>query len=321
MHETKSSRIKGFIESNVYVSSEKYVISGWVADPHNKISYLDLRDKEGNSIKEIRTFERREDVSQSYSGNESFMYSGFSFQFKATSGLKHVYLYANYDNLDSELVFEIPILEGLIDIPSNLSKINQHSPDLVVVDDFYENPDEIRKIAMSQNFESSDYHKGKRTKTRLIVDGTKEEIERILGKKITSWNQRFSGVFQYCTAEDPIVYHTDSQSYAAVVYLTPDAPVESGTSFWRSKKNGLWRNPKPIDMFNSRKDYDFLRSEMFGNPPNFYDGTRWELVDRIGNRYNRLAIWNAQLVHSATEYFGLDINDSRLFHMFFFDCE
>lgn len=39
----------------------------------------------------------------------------------------------------------------------------------------------------------------------------------------------------------------------------------------------------------------------------------------MGNVYNRLAMWDARLVHAATDYFGTDINNSRLFQMFFFD--
>ena len=35
----------------------------------------------------------------------------------------------------------------------------------------------------------------------------------------------------------------DIQSYAAAVYLTPDAPPQSGTSFWRDRVHGCRRRP------------------------------------------------------------------------------
>ena len=52
---------------------------------------------------------------------------------------------------------------------------------------------------------------------------------------------------QFCTAEDQLVYHTDSQTYAAVVFLTPDAPAECGTSFFKHKANGLRKYPTDAD--------------------------------------------------------------------------
>jgi hypothetical protein len=35
----------------------------------------------------------------------------------------------------------------------------------------------------------------------------------------------------------------DIQSYAATVYLTPDAPPQVGTSFWRDRVHGCRRRP------------------------------------------------------------------------------
>jgi hypothetical protein len=52
----------------------------------------------------------------------------------------------------------------------------------------------------------------------------------------------------------------------------------------------------------------------------FLDPSRWEEVDRIGNKYNRFAMWDATLIHSATSYFGKSKENGRLFHMFFFDA-
>ena len=51
----------------------------------------------------------------------------------------------------------------------------------------------------------------------------------------------------------------------------------------------------------------------------FYDATKFELVDSIGNVFNRLFIFDAQHIHAASQYFGTNKEDSRLFHIFFFD--
>ena len=154
------------------------------------------------------------------------------------------------------------------------------------------------------------YHKGSRTHEAFAPEEIQRKFETLMGKQIYNWNHEAypNGVFQYCTAEDKIVYHMDTQTYAAVVYLTPDAPPECGTSFFRSKINKIKKDPNDEN----------LLMEIFNK--GFYDKTQFELIDVIGNVYNRLVIWDATLIHAASEYFGQEKQDSRLFHMFFFDA-
>ena len=51
----------------------------------------------------------------------------------------------------------------------------------------------------------------------------------------------------------------------------------------------------------------------------YYDSTNFDLVDSIGNVFNRLFIFDAQSIHAASQYFGQSMTDSRLFQIFFFD--
>jgi len=180
----------------------------------------------------------------------------------------------------------------------------------IVVDNFYENPDEVREFALNLEYEGgSEWYKGFRTKKRYQTEGLDKRFEEIIGKKITNWKHYMNGVFSWCNSETPVVYHCDTQTYAGAVYLSPDAPPNSGTTFWRSKKH-----PK-VRTSPSKK----LQGEVFGT--GFFDQHQFELVDQIGNVYNRLVIWDAKLIHSATSYFGNKKENSRLFHLFFFDAE
>jgi hypothetical protein len=47
------------------------------------------------------------------------------------------------------------------------------------------------------------------------------------------------------------------------------------------------------------------------------DMTKWELVDTIGNKYNRLAMYRSDLFHTSLDYFGSDLHTGRLFQLFF----
>ncbi len=189
-----------------------------------------------------------------------------------------------------------------------VSTINRKPQNTVwVVDNFYADPYAVRDYALRQEFKAEiKYFKGSRSIEQFFVPGTKEAFERIMGIKIREWESHgMCGRFQYCTSQDPIVYHNDGQTWAAMIYLNPDAPYSTGTSLY-AHKNGARRTGDP----------NFSDQIYSGG---FFDRTKFELVDSIGNVFNRLFIFDAQNIHAASEYFGQTKEDSRLFHIFFFD--
>jgi hypothetical protein len=180
---------------------------------------------------------------------------------------------------------------------------------IIVVDDFYDDPTSIRNLILGEEFyEDSNYHKGKRTVKQYDFPGLREKFESIVGFPITRWTETYGACskFQYCTAEDKLVYHCDFQTWAGVLYLTPDAPYSSGTSLFAHRATGL------------RNANDFNGQDVFGDI-GFYDKSKFDLVDKIGNVFNRLIIFDARSIHGASEYFGTDMNNGRLFQVFFFD--
>ena len=192
---------------------------------------------------------------------------------------------------------------------------------IMVFENFYKNPAEIRKYALGLNYQSPENHGavGYRCQEgRKILPGTKEFFEKSLGCKIKfgtelgEWDYSTNGCFQWCNKDVPLVYHADSQEYAGIIYLTPDAPPNCGTSFFKHKKyNSMFGKAifKHDDWHDPNLEYNDW----------FLDKEPWEQVDSIGNVYNRLVIFKASNVHAVTEYFGETIEDSRLFQLFFFN--
>ena len=196
----------------------------------------------------------------------------------------------------------------------NLSVSKEPKTSIIVCENFYEDPHSVREYALTLDYEESDYHRGRRTPNQHVFPGTKEKIEKLLGKKINRWTETYGmcGRFQYCTAEDAIVYHGDAQQWAAVVYLTPDAPYETGTSLLAHKKTGIRHCSHP-NIWDAWKDTA---------PTGLYlDGTPWEEIDKVGNVFNRIVIWDGHCPHAASKYFGFTKETSRLFHIFFFDTD
>lgn len=186
---------------------------------------------------------------------------------------------------------------------------NKSIPNILVVDDFYQNPEEIIKDAFAVEFKADErFYKGMRTEYRFLYPYIKEEFERLLGARITDWmDQPMNGIFQITNKNNPIVWHSDNQDYAAAIYLTPGHDAEKmGTSFWRDKTHGCRRPPDDEKICNEIfKEYNLL------HPDN------WELVDKIAAVFNRLVIWDAKMIHSASEYSEKD----RLVQLFFFSIE
>lgn len=205
---------------------------------------------------------------------------------------------------------------------------NRRPPHMLIIDRFYQNPDEIREIALEQKFVTNKkFYKGQRTEERFLWPFLKEEFERLLGLRITDWmNQRANGCFQITNYKDPLVWHSDRQDYAAAIYLTPDAPIGAGTSFWRDRKHGC-RRPSNHPLETDRFPDDATRNTVLGdvyNGHSILNPEGWELVDKVGAVYNRLVIWDAQLIHSASSYEGLSdatADKSRLVQLFFFSVK
>jgi len=193
---------------------------------------------------------------------------------------------------------------------NNIFSINKIPTKRVwVVDNFYENPYEIRDWALNNlTFEDgSEWYKGYRSLEKYRPIELKHKFENIIGEKIVDWEGGMNGVFQVTRASDPQVWHFDEQRWAGMIYLSPDAPYESGTRLHISKINNAR---------HSIEDADIIDGAFNGN---FFDSTKFHNVDIVGNIFNRLAIFDARHIHSAGEYFGSDLEDGRLTHLFFFD--
>ena len=117
------------------------------------------------------------------------------------------------------------------------------TPILFIVDNFYNNPMETREYILQQDFKIRGNYPGQRT-----VSHATEEIKNMIqrwilpfGGKITHFpmektDDNYNGAFQYTTSHNRSWFHVDSwNNWAGVLYLTPDAPVTSGTGLYRYK--------------------------------------------------------------------------------------
>ena len=173
---------------------------------------------------------------------------------------------------------------------------------LVIKDDFYTNPDEVRARALGKT-----YAQPPAGTPRLAVTAICDESEsKAMYDRLTPFlpqveDNPIVGVnilFRYtlANAQKKVFCHVDGCSGAGIVYLSKPEHCAGGTTIYRHKATG-------DEIYNkqNRQLYDFR------------DPAQWEVIEEVEMVYNRLVIYPGQLFHAITPvFFGERIDNSRL---------
>lgn len=189
---------------------------------------------------------------------------------------------------------------------------------IFILDDFYSNPDDVRSFALRQNFSVKGNFPGRRTKSYDMLD-TQNRFEKILGQNITYWPKEHNSAFQLTTSEDISWVHFDETIWSGIVYLTPSAPLSSGTIFY-DVTDSIENTTCTLKCVNDSKD--FQKQQSFQNSETCpRHAENWVEVDRVANKYNRLVLFRGNIAHKSGKYFGNDLSNARLFQTFFFNTD
>ena len=197
---------------------------------------------------------------------------------------------------------------------------------VTVVENFYENPDAVRTFALSQKYQFRHQLKnagyvfpGGRTKDLSVIN--KPLFEKVCNKIISLFHNAehdymrwaITTSFQSVSAEyERGVIHTDSNTiFAAVLYLSPDAPLAAGTSLFKPNKSF---DEEKYEWYLKENDkrFDAGKLAMDTSYHNMFD----EIV-RINNVYNTLILYEGRHFHAANQFFGNTFKNSRLAQVFF----
>ena len=193
---------------------------------------------------------------------------------------------------------------------------------LIIIDNFYNNAMETRNYILTQEFKVRGNYPCQRTRS-FASSYLKDIIQEYIlpfGGKITEFpmpdesnkndNSIYNGSFQYTTSRDRSWVHVDGfNNWAGVLYMTPDAPLSSGTGFYRYKDGTTYETD--LKIMENKEEIDSFCQDM----------TRWSQVDKVGNIFNRLILFNSKRYHMSLDYFGNSKENGRLFQVFFFSTE
>ena len=179
----------------------------------------------------------------------------------------------------------------------------------LVIDDFLDDPDEIRNLLIEGmkkvSFNIEGAYPGKRTPPvdnpgykNMIV----KKLHEVLPFKIEMKTWSFS--FQLSLSSDTVAtLHVDPTKWAGVLYLTPNAPLESGTLLFK----------EDVELVKKLRDYD--------GPLPAEGEVKAEVMSVLGNVYNRLVLFRGREIPHRSNLvgFGDCLENGRLTQVFYFD--
>ena len=177
----------------------------------------------------------------------------------------------------------------------------------LIIDNFLDNPDEVRNLVIKNQvpFNIEGAYPGKRTppvENPVYKNMIIEKLHEVLPFKIKMKDFSFS--FQLSLSSDTVAtLHVDPTQWAGVLYLTPNAPIESGTLLFK----------EDVKLVKKLRDYD---------GPFRADGeVRADVMSVLGNVYNRLVLFRGMEIphRSNVVGFGDCLENGRLTQVFYFD--
>ena len=173
---------------------------------------------------------------------------------------------------------------------------------VVIKDDFYDNPDEIRELALTKQYQEPPAGTPQLAVTAICTETeSRQMFERLAGFLPNEPNNRIVGaniLFRYtlANAQKKVFCHVDGCSNAGILYLTRPEHCAGGTTIYRHKATG-------------DEIYTHKNSHLY----DFRDPDQWEIIQEFEMLYNRLVMYPGQLFHAITPiFFGDSIENSRL---------
>ena len=193
------------------------------------------------------------------------------------------------------------------------------------VDDFYSNPDQVRKFALEQEFFPSEGQwPGKRTKDLNLIDPTfynlfcKKVFSLFTEEEVTNYFIRTSFQLIDKFDEDPNseknkgwIHVDDDCLFAGIIYLTPDADPDTGTSIFKLVNDATVDKDSYCKQdFYSGKTVSLEYNETITKHNNSYKETV-----RFSNIYNRFICFDSSQPHGVNSFYTS--SSLRLTQVFF----
>jgi len=194
----------------------------------------------------------------------------------------------------------------------------------MIVDDFYNNPDELVRVALGslkeENSPTGNYA-GVMTTDYFLGAESREIFQKLTLEPSVNSSTNANGRLRFTKANDSFKFHIHydvdvETKWAGVVYLSKDHPKTDGTNFWRHLRTGLEVAPNTPEVFAKYGLKNFQDLKAFLETEGL-DESLWEKTLSVPYKYNRLVLFRPWLLHSPGPAFGDTLESSRIVQTIF----
>jgi len=195
-----------------------------------------------------------------------------------------------------------------------------HNIPVTVLDNFFDNPDAVRELALQQEFKPSEYGlwPGKRTKQLHEISHSLHDtvcnrlFSLFYNFKTEGIRWKVEGSFQkvdksYNTGW--VHADTDQSILSGIIYLTPNADIKSGTSIYRQKPSDPFARIKHVDAKAANYKNEISNTDI--EKYRLENNAQFEETIKVGNVYNRLLAFDSHMLHAAQDFFGDESEDNE----------
>jgi hypothetical protein len=201
-----------------------------------------------------------------------------------------------------------------------------HTIPMTILDNFLDDPDKIRAWALQQQYFPAEDGRwpGLRSKPiheldtpffHLVCRKFFSQFYDVPNMKELSWDVSMN--FQMVSKDyDSGWIHSDEEfsQITGIIYLSPNANLNGGTSIYRNKSNLV----QPIHVNTNFKKDSYLKKIPIQEAKKNKEDHNWQYEEtiRVSNVYNRLISFDSHMIHAAQDFFG-EGEESRLTLVFF----
>lgn len=196
----------------------------------------------------------------------------------------------------------------------------------LVINNFLHYPNVVRSWALKQQFYNAEQFSKKyncntswpgiRTDHVMDLDldyanYTLSQISNIAAN-FSSGPASIKSYFQLCMESDgdSWIHQDNDVDLAGILYLSPNAPVTSGTTLYTCNDLAAWSN---LDIDTMKQINRVQAKDMYNN--------LFTPTDVFGNVYNRFVLYRGDTFHKSNDYFGNSLETARLTQVFFITFE
>jgi hypothetical protein len=195
---------------------------------------------------------------------------------------------------------------------------------LIIVDDFLENADELRRAALRLTYPPQEgAFPGRNSLERIEIGGLARKVSDLVREplKVISPPQSHAKCrISLAKDEGRAKVHIDRGAHwSGILYLSRSEDCHGGTEFFRHRRTGT--DHAPINetelAATGYSSYQEVHREIIEKDSN--DDAKWELIMQVPMRFNRLILLRPWLWHTAGPAFGDSMENGRLVYLMFFE--